>query len=252
MANEEQVAAESKVQRPLKVALAIPNEGMTGPEAYINRLLFAHHLGKIDGANPGKYEFYWENVGRVLTALARERLTDWAIQMDCDLMLQIDDDMIIPYDMFDSLYATMQKTGADIVAPLAFMRMPPYYPVIYKTHEGYDHMAHKPYFDREFVKTYPKGEVLECDAIGFGSALINLNMVRRMKKPYFMSTSGAGEDIWFCYSAKKEAKAKIVVDCSVKLGHVGLPPIITEETYEKHNEIEALRKYTDKKETVNA
>lgn len=237
--------ADEKVlaNKPLRVALAIPNEGHTLPEAYINRLLFAHHIGKLDGENPGKYEFFWENVGRVLTPLARERLAEWAVEMNADVMLQIDDDMIIPFDMFDKLYATMLETGADVVAPLAFMRVPPFYPVIYRVKSGYDRMAHKPYFEREFVKTYKKDAVVECDAVGFGSALIKVDLLRKMAKPWFMSTSSAGEDIWFCTCAKKEAKAKIVMDCRIKLGHMSNPGVITEEIYEQHNGVEQMREY---------
>ncbi len=231
----------------LKVGITIPNEGHTLPEAYDNRLQFTFHLGRYSELTKDpatglpKYEFYFGTVGRVLTPLARERLTEWAIEMGLDVILMIDDDMIIPMDMFERLYATMLKHRADVVAPLAFMRNPPHYPVIYRAREGYDAMTHKPYFEREFVKTYPKDSVVECDAVGFGSALIDLKMVKRMRKPYFMSTTGAGEDIWFCYSAKREANAKIVMDTSIKLGHMGTPALITEETYEKHNDVDALR-----------
>lgn len=226
---------------PIKVALAIPNEGMTGPDAYINRLIMAHHIGKLDGANPGKYEFFWGNIGRLLTPLARERLTEWAISMGCDYMLQIDDDMTCPPDLFDRLFETMQEHKADVVGALAFMRNEPHFPVIYRLKEGYDHVAKKPYSIREFVKNYPKDTVIECEAIGFGAALIRLEMVKRMKKPYFMSTTSYGEDVWFCRCAGLEAKAKIMMDTRVKLGHVGNAPIITEETYEGMNKITELR-----------
>lgn len=225
----------------IKVALCIPNEGMTGPDAYINRLRFAHHIGRLDASNPGKYEFYWGNVGRILTPLARERLTEFAIELGADFMLHIDDDMLIPVDMFERLMATMEEHQADIVAPLAFMRNAPHWPVIYRINEGYDHVARKPYMEREFVKNYPKDSVLECDAIGFGSALIRMSMVKRMNRPYFMSTTSYGEDIWFCHCARKEAKAKIVVDTRIKLGHVGNPIIVDEAMYERHNNVEQIR-----------
>lgn len=219
----------------------VPNEGMTQPPAYDNHMMFAMHIGRYGALNP-EFEFYWGTVGRVLTPLARERLTEWCLEEGMDYMLMIDDDMVLPMDMFERLYATMQETGADIVAPLAFTRVAPHNPVIYRIREGYDAVAHKPYFDREVVKNYPKNSVVECDAVGFGSALVRLSMVRKLKKPYFMSTSGAGEDILFCRNAKQEAKARIFMDTRIKLGHIGNPPIITEETYEQHNPIEHTRK----------
>lgn len=226
----------------VKIAVLVPNEGHTIPPAYDNHMMFAIHLGRFEAQHPGEFEIYWGTVGRVLTPLARERLTEWALEEGMDYMLMIDDDMLLPMDMFEKLYATMQETNADIVCPLAFTRVAPHNPVIYRIREGYDHVAHKPYFDREVVKNYPKDTVVECDAAGFGSALIRLSMVRKLKKPYFMSTTGAGEDILFCRNAKQEAKAKIVVDTRIKLGHLGNPPVITEETYEEYNKIADLRK----------
>ena len=242
------------MDRPIKVAISIPNEGHVGPEAYDNRLLFAFHLGKLEAQYPGKYEFYWSSVGRVLTPLARERLTEYALDGGADLILMIDDDMIIPVDMFERLHQTMLDENADLVAPLAFMRNGPHYPVIYRVTEGYDPLMHKHFFERHIVKNYPKDSVVECDAVGFGSALFKTDFVRKMKKPWFMSTTGAGEDVWFCYCAKKEAKIKIVMDTRIKLGHVGNPQIVTEEVYERTNDVGNLRSvYGDaKKELVNA
>lgn len=240
--------------RPLKVYFAIPNEGHTQPEAYDNRLLFAYHLGRLSALYPQEYEFYTGTCGRVLTPLARERLTEWALDGGADLILMIDDDMIHDVDLFEKLHKTMVETGADIVAPLAFMRNAPHYPVIFRVNEGYDAVARKPYFERHIVKNYPKDTVVECDAVGFGAALFKAEMVRKMKKPWFMSTTGAGEDVWFCYCAKKEAKAKIVMDTRIKLGHLGNPQLVTEATYEKFNDVKALRDvYGDaKKELVHA
>lgn len=226
---------------PIKICIAIPNEGMTVPPAYINRLLFAHHVGKIVGENPGKYEIFYGNTGRLLTPLARERLIEFAMEKNCDYMLMIDDDMIVPHDMLFRLLETMEEHKADVVAPLAFMRNPPHFPVIYRIKEGYDHVAKKDYFLREFVKNYPKDSVVECEAVGFGSALIRMSMVARMRKPYFMSTTSYGEDIWFCRCAGKEANAKIMVDTRIKLGHLGQHPVITEEVYEEVNKITELR-----------
>lgn len=227
---------------PVKVMICIPTEGHTPAGALDTLMMMQFHNGKLEGQNPGKYEFYQAAVGRVLTPLARERLTEWAQLQGCDLMLMCDDDMLVPYDLFERLHETMVKHQADVVAALAFTRVAPHFPVIYRVNEGYDAVAHKPFYEREIVKNYPKDTVVECDAVGFGSVLINLHMVKKMKKPYFMSTTGAGEDIWFCYSAKKEANAKIVMDTRVKLGHIGNPPVIWEADYERINNVVETRR----------
>src|SRR3990167_3117956 len=92
-------------KRVIKVQVSIPNEGHTQPAAYDNRLEFAFHLGMLqhmshmgihdyrgvhyEFPDDAEYEFYWASIGRVLTPLARERLTEWALQANVDYMLHI-------------------------------------------------------------------------------------------------------------------------------------------------------------------
>jgi len=121
----------------------------------------------------------------------------------------------------------------DILAPLAHMRNAPHYAVIYTTIEGYDQNSHRSYFTNDFVKNYPKDTLTECDAVGFGAVMIDLKILDKMVKPYFMSTTGSGEDIYFCMKAKSEANARIFMDTRIKLGHLSAPRIIDEEYYEK-------------------
>ena len=232
-------------KRKIKIQVSIPNEGHTQPMAYDNRMDFAFHLGMLqcmshmgvhdyqgvhyEFPDDVEYEFFWACIGRVLTPLARERLTEFALETKMDYMLHIDDDMIIPRDMFERLI----RHNVDVVAPLAFMRLPPHKPVIYQVTEGYDKVRCMEYYVTQNVPNYPKDQLVECDAVGFGAALIKMDVVRKMQPPYFMSTTRSGEDLWFCKCAR-EAGAKVYMDTSTKLGHLGDSPIITEETYEQH------------------
>jgi hypothetical protein len=75
---------------------------------------------------------------------------------------------------------------------------------------------------------YPKDKLVECDAVGFGAVLIKMETLKSVEGPRFMSTCGTGEDIYFCYLAKKKG-FRVFMDTRVKLGHVGHPAIITEE-----------------------
>src|SRR3990167_5694030 len=211
-------------RKTVKVAISIPNEGHTLPEAYDNRMLWAIHMGIIqeksqrepvtkDGAI---FEFHHFTAGRLLTPAAREALPDKALASGMDYILMIDDDMIIPLDMFERLY----DHGVDVVAPLAFTRNAPHYAVIYEVEKGYDPVGKTDYFVNHYARNYPENELVRCDAVGFGAALIKVDILRRMKKPYFMSTCGTGEDILFCYNAQQQAGAKVYMDTSVKLGHL--------------------------------
>lgn len=222
-----------------KVAISIPSEGHTLPEAYDNHLVLSFHLGLLQERwkhenRPIRYEFYWYTAGRLLTALAREKLVENAIKGKMDYIFMYDDDMLLPIDTVECLLQDMeQHPEIDVLAPLAFMRNAPHYAVIYTSIEGYDSEAHQPYYINNFVKNYPKDTLTECDAVGFGGVMIKMDLIKKMRPPYFFSTTGSGEDIYFCTKAKKEANARVFMDTRVKLGHLGSPKLIDEDYFKK-------------------
>lgn len=222
-----------------KVAMSIPTEGHTLPEAYDNHLLHSFRLGSwqqdmIHNKTNPRYEIYWYTAGRLLTQMAREKLITVALDNDMDFIIMFDDDMTLPLDMTHAFLKDMEEhPEIDILGALAFMRNPPHYPVMYTTTDGYDPEHHTDYYIREFVKRYPKDQLVECDAVGFGAVCIRLDFVRKnMKEPYFMSTTNQGEDIYFCWKAKK-AGARVFMDTRIKLGHLSKPQIIDEDYFEK-------------------
>lgn len=234
-----------------RIAMSIPSEGHTLPEAYDNHLVLAFHLGALQEKwknenRPIQYEFYWYTVGRLLTAMAREKLVQEALKTNMDYIIMYDDDMLLPIDMVERMIEDVENNPQiDVLAPLAHMRNAPHYAVIYTTTEGYDDKAHAPYFVNNFVKNYPKDTLTECDAVGFGAVMINMNTVRKMTPPYFFSTTGTGEDIYFCIKAKQDAGARIFMDTRIKLGHLSAPRVIDEEYYlnwikENNHEIEEV------------
>lgn len=227
-----------------RVLFAIPRAGITPVEAIDNQLDMAKYFGKLEIG--GKFEFYFATIGRIFVAKAREEFCDYAVRLDCDYLFMVDDDMICPPDLFYKLYAH----NVDVIAPLAFQRRAPYLPVIYLQKEGWDEVRKEKYFSNETVKNYPKDKLFQCDAVGFGSVLIKVEVLKKMNKPRMMSTSPSGEDILFCYNARKEVGAKIFVDTGIKLEHLGAPIIIGEPLYEEYNNTEEGRKYHGECEKV--
>lgn len=229
--------------QPKKVVIGIPNEGHVSDIAYDNHLALSFHLGRLEATmeykpklNPlkNRYEFYWHTVGRILTPMAREKLIASALQMKADYILMYDDDMILPIDMVEFMLKDMEEhPEIDILAPLAFMRNVPHYAVIYTTTEGYDEVRRSAYHVNNFYLDWPRDQLIECDAVGFGAVLINMRIFKDMKPPYCFSTTGAGEDLYLCFKAKKEANARIFMDTRVKLGHIGRPAIVDEEYHDK-------------------
>lgn len=264
----------------IKVLIAIPNMGYTQVEAYGNRLMNFMTMGNIQTEqrlfrdfyeltkeinpevaaqtaqkfieskaqyvkNIGEdiFEFWFVNIGRIFTPAAREQAADKAVEAGMDYLFFIDDDMICPNDLFLKLYRHMGV--ADVVAPLAFTRNPPYKPVMYQSVEGWDASARSDYFMNNTVMNYPRKKLVECDAVGFGSALINTWIFKKLQKPWFMSSCGTGEDILFCYKARKVG-ARVFMDTTFNIGHLGHPQVITEEfadNFRKNADPNAEKRY---------
>jgi len=252
---------EATKKKIVKVFVGIPNEGKTESESYFNRLLGTYHLGmlqalshlgikeykgtKFDYPDDIEFEFSQGTVGRTLTPIARERLAEQAMVCEADYLLFIDDDMICPVDMFERLY----KRQKDIVGALAFTRYSPHKPVIFNLTEGYDEVAKKDYYISTIYYNYPKNSLVECDAVGFGAVLINCKIFREMSKPWFVMNNNVGEDVQFCFDAKKSG-FKVYMDTAVKLGHLSTPKEITEKTYESEMNVKQLRKTHGDKPTM--
>lgn len=238
--------------KTIKVLVGTPKDGKTEPRAYDNRMEMCFHLGALQALSENgltelsgvtfnypkdtKFEFYISTIGRVFTALARERIADTALSLGADYLFMVDDDMIVPPDLFELLF----RHNVDVVAPLAFTRYPPHKPVLYQLKTGYDVIAKREYYINYPVLNYPKNTLVQCEAVGFGAVLIKTDVFKSIKKPWFMTTSGAGEDIHFCWSAGKAGR-KIFMDTSIKLGHLSDPKEVTEEIFEGQENKDALK-----------
>lgn len=270
------------MKQPVKVLIAIPNMGYTQVEAYGNRLMnfmqmgnlqteratffkFAEILAEIapdredevlqtyldkhgrhiKSWNDELFEFWFINIGRIFTPAAREEAAKKALEHNMNFILFVDDDMIVPDDLFLRLYRHHEV--ADIVCPLAFTRNEPYKPVLYASVEGYDPVARSDYFINNVVMNYPKNKLVEVDACGFGAALIKVDILRKIQPPYFMSSEGTGEDILFCYKARK-AGGRVFMDTTFNIGHLGHPQVITEafvEEYRKRTDTHIAKRYSE-------
>lgn len=242
----------------MKVMIGIPTVGGVHPLAYDNRLEMMKYLGIAQACSTmgvseykgvqlpafgEEFEFNLYVMGRLLTPIARECLAQKAVEEEYDYLLFIDDDMICPQDLFFRLYLHKK----DVVGALAFTRSYPHRPVIYRLDTGFENG--KPWYSNYSILDYPKDSLVKCDAVGFGAVLIDVKVFKGMEQKWFATTSGRGEDIFFCHQAEK-AGFKVYMDTSVKLGHLGDPLNITEEYYESMPEsrIEELRDALPEKE----
>lgn len=230
----------------IKVMVAIPKFGYTHPISYMNRMVNFASLGKLEAKGEAlnltpRFEFYYCLMGDMFTPVAREEAAKYTVEQACDYLFMIDDDMICPDNLFERLW----KHDVDVVAPLAFTRNPPHHPVLYQSVEQYDPIAKKDWFVNNPVFKYPRNQLVEVDAVGFGAALIKRKVLDGVPRPRFMSTCGTGEDIYFCYQARKHG-FRVFSDTSTPIGHLGNPLCVDEgyvDRFRKEQDTEGLEGY---------
>lgn len=160
---------------------------------------------------------------------ARNRIVEEALKNESDYLLFLDADMIFPPDLLIRLLAH----NKDIANALAFRRITPHYPCIFKWIEKtscYETMS------------YSTG-LLEVDACGMNNMLINTDVFKKLKKPwYYYRDNLFSSDLTFCENAKK-ADYQVYVDTDQKMGHIGNEQVITEEYYIEHLSPEAKEEW---------
>lgn len=178
------------------------------------------------------YQMLTGTTGRYVVQQVREDICDAALENDCEFVLMVDDDMVVPADALSKLVPHLEA-GYDIISPLAFQRVPPFFPVMYHLIETPPKSGVGPIrVDFKKVTEWERGEIYHPDAMGFGMVLFKTKILRKLRKPWFSSWKQIGEDIWFSWCAKK-AGFKIGVDTSWHIGHLADRPMIGLEQFDE-------------------
>lgn len=212
-----------KYKDKIKVFIAEPSHGLINYMAHDNRINFYSHIAKLEATT--NYKFFTGTVGRLMVSYARDIICTRALAAGMDYILWIDDDMMIPFNVFDRLI----MHHVDMVMPLTFMRIPPYQPVMWD-----DYIEKGELRFRNLTK-YPKDTLFPASEIGFGVVLMKVDILNKIQAPYFLMNSSIGEDIHFCYRLKEKG-IQCWVDTSFGVGHIGTAPIITERQYLEYKE----------------
>ncbi len=166
-----------------------------------------------------------------LARVANEKINEYTGKKFTHI-LWLDDDHTFPVD----IALRLASHDKDMVSALYFGRTEPHYPVVYIKDPG-DEYKHFPLVEVPAM-------VFECDAVGFGGLLMRTDVFDRVPEPWFTIDWRAGEDIAFCVKAKQYG-VKIWCDGTYKMGHIGIPPIITEADYLKYKK-EHPERFSDK------
>ena len=207
-------------EKKTKVFIYIPSATAKIDAKAVESLTYL--LSDCWGRKADGYDFFLK-IGMQMTLLdARNEACKWAIENDMDYILWLDDDMIIPPDIW--LFSQLEAYDKDIIAPLFFTRKGVKLPLIFKKRKVNDY-----YIVYDHIVNYKKG-LQKVDAVGFGCLLMKTEILGKMQKPYFSYTENMGEDIYFCVKAK-EAGFDIWCDTDIVIGHLCPPKPNSEAEY---------------------
>lgn len=165
---------------------------------------------------------------------ARNVLAKAMLDSKCDRMMWLDSDMTFDLDVISKLSADIDE-GREFVSGLYFTRKNPVRPVIFKN-SGYKTL---PDGMKEsyagFYDDYPRDEIFEIEAAGFGVCMMTRELLEKVYKNYgspFAPMPGFGEDISFCKRCR-ELKIPLYCDSRIRAGHIG-NIVVTQDTFDQH------------------
>ncbi len=157
-------------------------------------------------------DFAFVNPPRMSIDRMRNLTAETAMEMGASHILFIDDDVLMPtpFDFLQKLLACK----APIAAADVIIRGWPFNHMLFK------YVNNK--MGLEQIKEIPKKlGPIDVDAVGFSCCLIEVDLIKKMPKPYFITGINNTEDIYFCMNARdKFPDLRIVADTSIKCGHI--------------------------------
>ena len=174
---------------------------------------------------------------RCLPDIARNKLAERAIEHGYDYIFFLDDDMLFndQFLMTKMVNILESRPDADIIAPAAFMRNPPYLPCVFRYSDDL------PYYN---VVSDKNQGIVEVDGITCAATLVRTSLFKKMEKPWFewlqFGKDRLGEDLSFCHKARQLGR-KILFNSDEEVFHMSDKQIVGRKTYEEHNNTKPAR-----------
>lgn len=170
----------------------------------------------------------------------RNELCQQALLTECTHIFWCDTDQVYPADVLVRLI----NRDLPIVCAKVHRRKAPYDPLLKRVNPDIED-TQNPYVDVEYkewaLRSSPD-ELIEVDATGFGCNLMRIEVIENIEPPWFMfdlyQKPVVGEDFYFWKKAR-EAGYKILVDCSIDIGHIATA-VVNHETFKAYRNSVAL------------
>ena len=161
---------------------------------------------------------------------SRNRLAEYAIQIEADYIMWFDSDMVFTPDTLERMMKVLDDhPEIDILSGLYFRRGTPFTPVAFDVLD----IDENGVLVFEDMKDVPDG-LKEIAGCGFGCVLMRTDCLFSIAGKdggvWFSPMANAGEDCAFCIRARQQGY-KIFIDPSIELGHMGYAAV-TRSFYE--------------------
>lgn len=177
---------------------------------------------------------------------ARNTAADMALRFECDYLMFIDDDVLLPANAFE----LMLKADKDVVAGLVIIRGMPFNVMAFEFEDEAKQKlvylnkielekpcesGHERYeFSCDDCQKMTLKELVHADAVGFSCALIKTDVLKPLTPPYFVTGPTHTEDVYFCMKLRDlEPLPSIAVHTGIRCGHLLNPEPIEWATRRK-------------------
>lgn len=153
-----------------------------------------------------------------------------ALEMGCDYVFFIDDDMLIKPETYDVL----KSADKDIVMALTYIRGYPFAPMFFK---AYNQVVDPEGTKKEFMTTFDDYKdhvdeegLVRCAAVGFACTLIKTELIKAIATPWCLTGTGHTEDVYFCNKARYTLEPEPEIYCHTKVptGHIMMADMVTD------------------------
>src|SRR5580658_11370591 len=176
----------------MKIMLGVNTLTTLEQPVYASHCQFLYNLGK----NHPNDVLYFNTPRRMSIDRMRNQTAKLALEGECDYLMFVDDDVVIPSNAFDRLLAC----EADIAAGWTIIRGYPFQNMHFR-HPS-DNPSALENVPHSVMDELEKGAILPVDAVGFSCVLINCNLLKRVPPPWFVTGPHNTEDIYFCMKSR--------------------------------------------------
>lgn len=224
----------------MKIFIGTNSLANISQEVYANHRAEWYGLGKrhqLIFPNDTVNAFDWSS-RRLSIDRMRNECAKNAMQLECDYLIFIDDDMLLHPGTIEALI----KSDYDIIMAHTYIRGYPFQPMAFKNQVSpdYEGISLTHVTDEEIHKAEnTESGILDCYAVGFAACALKVNLLLEMQPPYFVTGPANTEDIYFCIRAKKEIgeHVKIGVHTKVPTAHLVDPLFVHRSNVEKLREL---------------